>query len=180
MSTSAVEKEYAKALFMLAQRTDKIDLIAGQYGELVELIESNRQVKFFLLAPQISAEKKHRLLKKAFEGRIDQHLFKFLQVLIDKRRQNLLSGIYRAYAEQVNIYLNRVEAFAATAVKLTEQEHGALADSLGRHLGCSVMLRDSVDPHLLGGLVCRIGDMVYDGSLRGKLVRLGQQILKEK
>jgi len=42
-----------------------------------------------------------------------------------------------------------------------------------------VLLRASVDPGLLGGLVCRVGDMVYDGSLRGRLTRLGEQILKE-
>lgn len=179
MNTSAAEKEYAKALFMLAERTGKIDKIAGEYAAVVELIESNRKVKYFLLAPQLSAEKKHRLLKVALEGRVDEHLFKFLQVLIDKRRQDLLAGIYRAYNDQVNQHYNRVEAFASSAVELTEKERSSLIDSLSKHLELSVMLKTSVDPGLLGGLVCRIGDTVYDGSLRGKLDRLGQQILKE-
>lgn len=179
MNTSAAEKEYAKALFMLARRTDKIDKIASEFADLFELIESNRKVKYFLLAPQLSAEKKHRLLKAAFEGRVDEHLYKFFQVLIDKRRQDLLAGIYRAYNDQVNEHFNRVEAFTSSAVELTEKERGSLIDRLSKHLGRSVVLKTSVDPHLLGGLVCRIGDLVFDGSLRGKLVRLGQQILKE-
>jgi len=110
---------------------------------------------------------------------VDEHLFKFLQVLIDKRRQDLLAGIYRAYTDQVNQHYNRVEAFASSAVELTEKERSSLIDSLSKHLDLSVMLKTSVDPGLLGGLVCRIGDTVYDGSLRGKLDRLGQQILKE-
>ena len=179
MNTSPAEKEYAKALFMLAERTGKIEKIAREFADLYELIESNPKVKFFLLAPQLSAEKKHRLLKVALEGRVDEHLFKFLQVLIDKRRQDLLAGIYRAYNDQVNEHFNRVEAFTSSAVELTEKERGSLIDSFSKHLGLSVVLKASVNPHLLGGLVCRIGDTVYDGSLRGKLVRLGQQILKE-
>lgn len=57
MNTSPAEKEYAKALFMLAERTGKIEKIAGEFADLYELIESNPKVKFFLLAPQLSAEK---------------------------------------------------------------------------------------------------------------------------
>ena len=170
MTTSPAEKEYAKALFMLARRTDKIEKIAEEFAAVVELVESN---------PQLSTKKKHRLLKTAFEGRLDEHLFKFLQVLIDKRRQDLLAGIYQAYTEQVNEHFNRVEAFAASAVELTEKERDSLIAGLSKHLDRSVLLEASVDPGLLGGLVCRIGDMVYDGSLRGKLIRLGEQILKE-
>jgi F-type H+-transporting ATPase subunit delta len=179
MSTSAAEKEYAKALFMLARRTDKIDKIAEEFGALVELVERNKPVKYFLLAPQVCAEKKHRMLKAALAGRVDEHLFKFLQVLVDKRRQDLLPGIYEAYTDQVNEHFNRVEAFATTAVELTAKEREALTEKLAEHLERSVMLRLRVDPGLLGGLVCRIGDTLYDGSLRGKLDRLGEQILKE-
>jgi F-type H+-transporting ATPase subunit delta len=177
MRTSAADKEYAKALFMLAQRTEKIDKIADEFAQVVELIESNRMVKFFLLSPRVNAEKKHKLQKSAFEGRIDEHLFKFLQVLIDKRRQDLMPGIYEVYTGLVNEHYNRVEAFAVSAVELTESERTSLIDRLSKHLDRSVVLRDSVDPGLLGGLICRIGDTVYDGSLRGKLDRLGQQIL---
>ena len=179
MSTSPAEKEYAKALFMLARHTDKIEKIAEEFAAVVELVESNRQVKYFLLAPHLSTKKKHRLLKTAFEGRVDEHLFKFLQVLIDKRRQELLAGIYKAYTDQVDQHFNRVEAFATSAVELTEKERDSLIAGLSKHLDRSVLLRASVDPGLLGGLVCRIGDTVYDGSLRGRLTRLGEQILKE-
>ena len=179
MSNSAAEKEYAKALFMLAQRTDKIEQIGDQFAQVVELIQGNRTVKYFLLAPQVSAKKKHRLLKGAFEGRIDEHLFKFLQVLVDKRRQDIMPGICDSYSDQVNQHFNRVEAFASSAVKLTDKERSDLIDRLSRHLGRSVLLRTKVDPGLLGGLICRIGDTVYDGSLRGRLLRLGRQILKE-
>ena len=86
MNTSPAEKEYAKALFMLAERTGKIEKIAREFADLYELIESNPKVKFFLLAPQLSAEKKHRLLKVALEGRVDEHLFKFIQVIWLKLR----------------------------------------------------------------------------------------------
>ncbi|MEA2062538.1 MAG: F0F1 ATP synthase subunit delta [Gemmatimonadota bacterium] len=179
MITSAAEKEYAKALFMLALRTDKIDTIGEEFAELVQLVEGNRTIKNFLLAPQLSAKKKHRLIKTAFEGRIDKHLFKFLQVLIDKRRQDLLTGIYEAYTGQVNEHYNRVEVSASSAVELTGEEREALKSKFSRHLDRTVVIKTTVDPSLLGGLVCQIGDKVLDGSLRGKLERMGRQILKE-
>ncbi len=99
-------------------------------------------------------------------------------MLVDKRRQDILPGIHEAYNDQANQYFKRVEVFAASAVELTDKECGLLSDKLARHLGSSVLLRTRVDPGLLGGLVCRIGDTVYDGSLRGRLNRLGRQILK--
>ncbi|MEA1997675.1 MAG: F0F1 ATP synthase subunit delta [Gemmatimonadota bacterium] len=180
MITSSVAKEYAKALFMLAKRSGKIDRIGEELKELSRLVERNETVKNFLLAPQLSAETKLVVLDKALSGRVDNDLYKFLMVLTAKHRQGLLAEISAIYRAELNRHYNRIEVSISSAVELTDKENESLASRLSRHLEREILIRSTVDPRLLGGLVCRIGDVVYDGSLRNRFERLSNQMLKAK
>ena len=180
MRTSAVSKEYAKALFLLARRQDKLDEICAELDSFNHLVESNKQIKNFLLAPQLSAETKVKALKKALSGRVSEELFKFLLVLTEKRRQDYLSSICASYHDELNRFHNQVEVSVESAVDLTENEKDKLVTRLSEHLKRKVVARVKVNPGLLGGLVCRIGDVVYDGSLRRRVQRLSMQMLKAK
>ncbi|HUU28099.1 MAG TPA: ATP synthase F1 subunit delta [archaeon] len=180
MRTSSIAKEYAKALFLLARRSGKIDLIGEELEEFTRLVEKNKPVKNFLLAPQIGIEKKMKALEKALSGKVDNELFKFLMVLAERRRQEFLAEICAFYQEELDKYYNQLQVFVESAVGLTDTECETLASSLSRHLKRKIMVKSTVNPHLLGGLVCRIGDVVYDGSLRRRLERLSYQMLKAK
>jgi F-type H+-transporting ATPase subunit delta len=180
MRTSAVSKEYAKALFLLAKRKGKLDEIGTELDSFNQLVESNKPIKNFLLAPQLSAETKVKALKQALSGRVSQELFKFLLVLTEKRRQDYLSSICASYHDELNKFHNQVDVFIESAVDLTEKEKDKLVTRLSEHLKRKVVARLKVNPGLLGGLICRIGDMVYDGSLRRRIQRLSMRMLKAK
>ena len=180
MRTSSVSKEYAKALFLLAKREGKLDEIGDELESFNALVESNKPIKNFLLAPQISAETKVEMLKHALSGNVSEELLKFLLVLIQKRRQDYLAGICTSYHEELNRFYNRVEVFIESAVDLTDKEQNALVTKLSEHLERKVVAKAEVNPDLLGGLVCRIGDVVFDGSLRRQIQQLSIQMLKAK
>jgi len=180
MRTSSVSKEYAKALFLLARREDKPDEIGQELDCFNQLVESNKPIKNFLLAPQLSTETKVKALKRALSGRVSQELLKFLLVLVDKRRQDYLAGICASYHDELNKFYKQVEVSVESAVDLTEQEKNELVTRLSEHLKKKVVARVKVNPSLLGGLICRIGDVVYDGSLRRRAQRLSMQMLKAK
>jgi len=180
MITSSIAKEYAKALFLLARRTDKIDIIDDELDSFTRLVESHKMIKHFLLAPQLSTETKVEVLKKVLSGKVDDDFLRFLLVLVTKRRQDFLAAINAAYKTEVNKYYNRIEVEVEAAVELTPKERDTLRDRLARHFKQNVVIRAFVNPSLLGGLICRIGDMVYDGSLRQRMQRLSNQMLKAK
>ncbi|MCE5273363.1 ATP synthase F1 subunit delta [bacterium] len=178
MTNSVAAKEYAKALFLLARRTDRIEVIAGDFEAFIHILETDPKLRLFLLAPQISAEKKGQVFRDALGGKVDDNFLRFLLVVFEKRRHDLLEEINVAYHEELDRYYDRVEVAAATAVEMTESENSALSAKLAGRLGKKIVLRTKVDPRLLGGLVCRIGDVVYDGSLRRRIDRLYHQMLK--
>lgn len=180
MRTSSVSKEYAKALFLLAKREGKLDEIGDELESFNALVESNKPIKNFLLAPQISAETKVEMLKHALSGKVSEELLKFILVLIQKRRQDHLAGICTSYHEELNRFYNRVEVFIESAVDLTDKEQNALVTRLSEHLERKVVAKAEVNPGLLGGLVCRIGDVVFDGSLRRQIQQLSIKMLKAK
>lgn len=180
MRTSSVSKEYAKALFLLAKREGKLDEIGDELESFNALVESNKPIKNFLLAPQINAETKVEMLKHALSGKVSEELLKFILVLIQKRRQDHLAGICTSYHEELNRFYNRVEVFIESAVDLTDKERNALVTKLSEHLERKVVAKAEVNPDLLGGLVCRIGDVVFDGSLRRQIQQLSIQMLKAK
>jgi F-type H+-transporting ATPase subunit delta len=180
MNNNAVAKEYAKALFLLASRTERIDRIAQDFADFAGLVKKSGELRRFLEVPQLSAETKKELLERNLRGRVDEYFLKFLLVLIDKRRQDQLLEIQAAYETELDRFYNRIEVAAESAVELTESERGSLIARLTGHLGRTVVLKLKVDPRLLGGLVCRIGDMIYDGSIRRRIDRLCHQMLTAK
>jgi F-type H+-transporting ATPase subunit delta len=120
------------------------------------------------------------MLKHALSGKVSEELLKFILVLIQKRRQDYLAGICTSYHEELNRFYNRVEVFIESAVDLTDKEQNALVTRLSEHLERKVVAKAEVNPDLLGGLVCRIGDVVYDGSLRRQIQQLSIKMLKAK
>ena len=178
MKNSAIEKEYAKALFSLAVKVNRLEVIDYELEQVAAVVRDNPRVRTFLDAPQLSSEKKLETLRKALEGRVDPLLEKFLLVLVEKRRQDSLLGIQDAMRDLVNDSKNQVEVRAVTAVSLDDEEVKSLTNKLARMLDSEIILKQEVDGDLIGGLVCRIGDKVFDGSLRGKLERLGRRMLK--
>ncbi|MFH1069931.1 MAG: ATP synthase F1 subunit delta [Candidatus Glassbacteria bacterium] len=180
MITSTVAREYAKALFQLAKQTDRLDELAGELNAFTALVRADRSIRNFLSAPSLSMEKRITSLKKVLAGRVSDQFLKFVLVLCSKRRQDQLEGICASYHLELDRYYNRIEVLVHSAVELSETECRSLTDKLAGQLKRKIVLRASVDRNLLGGMVCRIGDVVYDGSLRRRMQRLSEQMLKAK
>lgn len=180
MRTTTVSKEYAKALFMLASREGKIDLIGAELAAFVRIIGDNERVGMFLLAPQISTAAKGEVLRKAITGKLSQEVVKFVLVTCAKRRLDELEAIAANYEDMLNEHHNRIEVSAVSAKPMTEAEIKSLSDKLAKSLEREVVVRTDVDPSLVAGLVCRVGDVVYDGSLRRRIDMLSNQMLKTK
>ena len=94
-----------------------------------------------------------------------------------KGRLGLLRAIARAYREAWMRRRNKVEVDVVTAVPLGEEQRRAIAAAASRRAGREAVLRERVDPDLLGGLVVRIGDEKFDGSVARKLAVLEQNLL---
>jgi F-type H+-transporting ATPase subunit delta len=100
-------------------------------------------------------------------------------VLIDHSRINILPDIAKQFETELNTRLGRVEAEVTSARQLSEGERQALVSQVSQTTGRQVSAKYSVDAALLGGAVVRVGSTVYDGSVRGQLQKIKQELVSE-
>jgi F-type H+-transporting ATPase subunit delta len=103
----------------------------------------------------------------------------FLFVLIDHRRIAELSGIIVSFEKMVDERLGKLQVEISSARELKEPQQAALVRQLEAMTGKQISLQLKIDGNLLGGVVVRLGSTVYDGSVRGQLEALGQQLQAE-
>jgi F-type H+-transporting ATPase subunit delta len=103
----------------------------------------------------------------------DEKACNFVQLLADNGRLLLLPQIAAQYAALRADVENTVDVTVTSALPLTAEQGAKLSDALTRRLRRTVRLNTTVDPSLIGGAVVRAGDFVVDGSLRGRIERLG-------
>lgn len=170
-----IAKNYAQALIELA--SSDLSLQETFLSEIKILNESLNQVKDskeVFENPAISKEQKKELLKKLFQGKINQKTLNFLFLLVDKQRFNLLSEIQNQLEKIVNKNKGIVIANVTSSSELDKNTLEILKQKLENTLGKNekVTIESKIEPELLGGLVVKVNDLVYDGSIKRRLENL--------
>jgi F-type H+-transporting ATPase subunit delta len=130
-----------------------------------------------LLSPAVPPPRKRAVINELVHALALSDLVKrFLFVLIDHRRTELLPEIREAFQSEMDARTGVLRADVTAARELTSAQRERLAQGLARLTGRQVRTRFSVRPELIAGLVTRIGSTVYDGSLRGQLEALKKQL----
>lgn len=128
-------------------------------------------------SPRVAKAVKAQLLADALEGAAPKPFVRFLQSIVRRGRQGLIADISREYAALVDVQLNRVHAGVTLSVEPDARLRKQIADRLSTVLGKDVRAHFRADAALLGGVVVRVGDRVYDGSLRRRLGTLRRRLL---
>lgn len=168
-----VGEVYAKALLGVARKASNTDELLGQFQTVVEeVFTKNPKLEAALNSPKLSLEQKEALLDKVLGQHVDPTLMKFLKVLCRRQRLNFVRGIQRSITEFRDEELGRIRVTVTSAVELGEKEIEGIRSSLKAKLNREVSVVSKVDPSIIGGLVLRIGDTVFDGSVTGKFDQL--------
>jgi F-type H+-transporting ATPase subunit delta len=174
---TVVAKRYAKALFQLAQEQGLVSETEDQLKLIVAVVESDAEVRAFLTAPNITLDTKLQTLNNAFSGKASPIVLNTISLLLERGREGDLASVLEAYLQVAGEALRRADAFVVSAQPLSDVEQLNLADKFGALIGKTVRVTNTVNKDLLGGLTVRIGDTLYDGSLRSKLDRLEKSLL---
>jgi F-type H+-transporting ATPase subunit delta len=170
---------YAKAVLGAAAKADQTQEVVEELDALVsEVFEKLPKLEATLAAPRVPLEAKYRILDRAFAGRMTDLLLRFLKVLCRHRRLDCLRVINRAVREQYHEVLGCIDVQVRTAQPLSVELRAAITARLETMLAKRVNLCESVDPQLIGGLVVRVGDTVYDASVANRLVRLRREAVE--
>ncbi len=169
---------YAKALLAAVGASGNVDAVMEQFHSLIHDVFDKQPVLEMALAnPKVPSDEKVRVLDKAFAGKMDATLLKFLKVVSRRGRLNTLRGIYHSASSLRDEAVGRVRVLVTTAQSLDATALMSLKEKLEKLFKKDVAITSKVDATVLGGLIVRVGDMVFDGSVDGQLKLLKKATL---
>lgn len=172
--------QYANALADVAVEQGAAELLIKQLTTFGALYAQSAELRNFLASPAVERRAKRGAIEKLIlRLRASKVLRNFLLVIADHQRTHLLPEIITAFREEIRRRRGITEAEISSAVELTVGQKARLSSTLERLTGQRVEAKYSLEPGLLGGAVVRIGDTVYDGSLRSRLNGLRTRLVAE-
>lgn len=176
MSQRTVSRRYATALCEEADRAGILDAVDEDVEMLRRSLETNDELSRFFKSPVIPAEKKRDVIDALLNDRLERLTLQFLHLLVEKDRETHTASILDAYHDLRDEQRGIVDALARVAHPLSDDDREALVDALETHTGATIRLHVEEEPDLIGGIVIRIGDHVFDGSLRNRLSALRDRL----
>jgi len=172
--------QYANALADIAMAQGAAEPVAKQLAGFGGLYAESSELRNFLASPAVAREAKHGVIEKLLARTGGSKIVRnFLFVIADHQRTHILPEIIAAFQDVVRDRQGVREAHIASAVELTTAQKAEMESTLERLTGKRVEAKFSLDPALLGGAVVRVGDTIYDGSLRNRLNELRARLAAE-
>lgn len=170
---------YAEAFLLAAEQAGQLAEATEDLSVLVDhLFEVDPNIELLLSNVALSVSRKAELIDRAFGGRTSPLFVSFLHVLNNHGRLGLLRLIRREVQDLLDQRANKVRVYVDTAAPLSEEQRRRLEALLQERLQLQPVLVDTVDPDLLGGLVVRVNDYRFDGSLRSQLQALRRHLIE--
>lgn len=170
MIGSGIAKRYAKAFFNIAREGDNYEKYYSELKSFSSVLEENENLKEFLANPIFDQSDKKAVIEEVLKSfDISNMTANFLKLLVDKRRIDILPDIEICYREIIDGTLKKVRAEIKTAFPLSTALSESIKNKLEELTGKAVDVTIEDDSTLLGGVVVRIGDTVYDGSIKTQL-----------
>ncbi len=176
MRDTTIARNYAEALLALARKANALDAWGSMISAVSDAVERDPRLANFLAAPQVPAAQKNQIIEKAFGPVLPKLLVRFLQKLVDNRRQTLIPEIAVEYANLVDETEGRVHAQVTLAREASEADRALIAKRLSERLGKVVVPHLHVNPAILGGVIVKVGDTVMDGSVKKRLATLRSRL----
>ena len=175
---AAIASRYARALVevVLEQKTDP-DIARQQLNSIVDAVHESVELRRVWESPAVSAEQKRAVLDAIVRQiGVAKPIRNFIAILIDHRRIAMLDDVAKQFHSELNAQLGLAEAEISSARPLSADGKQELESQLERLTGKKVRAHYSSDPELLGGVVVRVGSTIYDGSVRGQLEKMKQEL----
>ncbi len=164
-----VARRYAQALYQDAERLTCVDRVDEDVLMIQKSIEGSPELSRFFQDPILAAGKKMKVVEALFADRVHGTTHAFLKLLVTKGREDLFMLIASSYKNMRDKQLGIVEALVRAALPISDADEKKITEGIEEMTGKKVRLKAIVDPSILGGLIIRVGDTVYDGSVLHQL-----------
>jgi len=167
---------YAEALFAIATAEGDLDKVENELFDFAKALEANADLREALTDPALPAERKKAVLADLLGGRATPHTLNALDFIVEQGRARELGEIVSALANVAAASRQSSLAEVRTAVDLSDTQREQIRKALSDASGRPVEIKVVVDPSIIGGVVARIGDEVFDGTVRSRLTEVGERL----
>lgn len=177
---SLVAQRYAKALLEIAREQNAADKVAEELHRFAELLGQSAELQGLLSNPAFRKDERLKVMTQLLEQlQLEKTTANFLKLLVEKGRASAIADMVQAYDTQLDEALNRVRAVVQSTRPLDEASINALKEKLETVTGKTVLVTTEVLPELMGGVVTRVGSLVFDGSVSGRLEALRDRLVRD-
>ena len=169
-------RPYAKAVFELAQETSQFDAWSGRLGFWSQLV-SHPDMSQRLDAPGLTHQDRASMIESVVGDEMDDHSRNFIRLLSENNRLALLPDIFGIYETLRAEAEGEIEATVTSAFELTDSQRDSMTNALSKRLDRKVRIVNVVDKDLIGGAIIRAGDLVIDGSLKGRVENMERAVV---
>jgi F-type H+-transporting ATPase subunit delta len=175
-----ISRKYARAFLQIGQKDGNFEALGRELDQLQELLQKNKELRSVLFSFAYPA-----LIRKKIAGTLAQILGlskttqDFLNLLIDRERMDHFSEIVKSYQTLCDEVTNRIRATLVTPADLPSDRAEEIKKQLESRTGKEVILSLERDSSLIGGALTRIGNVIYDGSLKTQLSKARENLYKE-
>ena len=171
-----VSKTYSEALFEVAIEENKIDLFQSEIDFVADSLVEFPEFCELIKSPTISKTEKKQIINEVYKEKISQEMLNFIMIIIDKSRASFIESIRKDFKDKVNSHKGIVNAVATTAIPLSDEDKVRLVQKLSAITGKTIKLTNDVNKDIIGGVMVKIGDKVIDGTLKGKLDNIKDEL----
>jgi F-type H+-transporting ATPase subunit delta len=178
MNDLKIANRYARALAdVITERRETDDVIA-ELNSFATLMDKHSELRALFGSPVISLERKRAVLNELLQRiKLRTSSNNFLRILLDNSRLQDLNRILSALLRELDLRRDIISAEITTAQEMPETEKMKMRERIKAATGKEVRLQFRSDPQIIGGVITRIGSIVYDGSIKSQLAQMKQRLV---
>ena len=169
MNRSKINVRYARALFSLGKEDDLLVSLLEDISRVQELCNKSADLIQLLHNPVIKTSHKISIFRKIFQPWLSDLALRFILLVVKHQRESELPGICRHFIYLVRTDQGIVPAVVTTANQLSAEVLAAIHQNLELETGKSIALTHKINPGIIGGMIIRIEDLQFDGSISAQL-----------
>jgi F-type H+-transporting ATPase subunit delta len=177
MKDHKVSLRYASSLLDSAIEKKNLESVSNDMELVFNTLEGKNQLNLMLKSLVIKPLVKFSILNEVFANKISVDSLKFLQFVVDKKREDLLSNISKKFLELKDEYFGILNVEITTAYEFTNDQQEQVKKNLESNLNKIIKLKYIINKELIGGFIARVADTMYDASIKHQLEILRKQFL---
>lgn len=172
-----VTKRFSKAAFDIATKEGKLDSWITDMNHIQGILGNDNLIEIFN-SPGLPLRKKLDLLDLLLDGKVSGSSRNLVALLIDRQGVEMLESIVEEFKSLIDAQNNISRGQIISAVQLNDKQLSEIKETLERYIGNELILSNTVDDSIIGGMIARIGDKLIDASLRYKITKMRSDLAR--